>query len=88
VHLLIEGVFMEWRDRITSDPAVLVGKPVIKGTRISVELILGWLANGWTYEQLLEAYPHITHEDILASLAFSEEMLRDEHYIAAYKAVA
>ncbi|AMS32036.1 antitoxin [Betaproteobacteria bacterium UKL13-2] len=79
---------MEWRDRITSDPAVLVGKPVIKGTRISVELILGWLANGWTYEQLLEAYPHITHEDILASLAFSEEMLRDEHYIAAYKAVA
>jgi uncharacterized protein (DUF433 family) len=88
VHLLIEEVFMEWRDRITSDPAVLVGKPVIKGTRISVELILGWLANGWTYEQLLEAYPHITHEDILASLAFSEEMLRDEHYIAAYKAVA
>jgi uncharacterized protein (DUF433 family) len=81
VHLLIEGVFMEWRDRITSDPAVLVGKPVIKGTRISVELILGWLANGWTYEQLLEAYPHITREDILASLSFSEEMLRDEDYV-------
>ncbi len=81
MHLLIEGVFLEWRDRITSDPAVLVGKPVIKGTRISVELILGWLANGWTYEQLLEAYPHITREDILASLSFSEEMLRDEDYV-------
>ncbi len=79
---------MEWRDRITSDPAVLVGKPIVKGTRISVELILGWLANGWTYEQILESYPHITREDILAALAFAEEMMRDEQYIAAHKAVA
>jgi uncharacterized protein (DUF433 family) len=79
---------MEWRDRITSDPAVLVGKPVIRGTRISVELILGWLANGWTYEQILEAYPHITRDDILAALAFTEQMLRDEQYIATHKAVA
>lgn len=79
---------MEWRERITSDPAVLVGKPVIRGTRISVELILGWLANGWTYEQILETYPHITQEDILAALAFAEEMMRDEQYIAAHKAVA
>lgn len=79
---------MEWRDRITSDPAVLVGKPVIRGTRISVELILGWLANGWTYEQILESYPHIEQEDILAALAFAEEMMRDEQYIAKHKAVA
>ena len=79
---------MEWRDRITSDPAVLVGKPIIKGTRISVELILGWLANGWTYEQILESYPHIAREDILAALSFAEEMMRDEQYIAAHKAVA
>ena len=79
---------MEWRERITSDPSVLVGKPVIRGTRISVELILGWLANGWTYEQILETYPHITQEDILAALAFAEEMMRDEQYIAAHKAVA
>ncbi len=79
---------MEWRERITSDPAVLVGKPVVKGTRISVELILGWLANGWTYDQVIESYPHITREDILAALAFTEEMLRDEQYIATHKAVA
>lgn len=79
---------MEWRDRISSDPAVLVGKPVVKGTRISVELILGWLANGWTYERILASYPHITREDILAALAFAEEMMRDEQYIAAHKAVA
>jgi len=78
---------MEWRDRITSDPAVLVGKPVVKGTRISIELILGCLANGWTYEQILESYPHITREDILAALAFAAEMMRDEQYIAAHKAV-
>ena len=77
---------MEWRDRIASDPAVLAGKPVIKGTRISVELILGWLANGWTYEQILASYPHITREDILAALAFAAEMMRDERYIAAHKA--
>lgn len=79
---------MNWKDRITADPKVLLGKPVIKGTRISVELILGWLANGWTYEQILESYPHITRDDILASLAFAEEMMRDEQYIAAHKAVA
>lgn len=79
---------MEWRNRITSDPAVLVGKPIIRGTRISVELILGWLANGWTYDQVIESYPHITREDILAALAFTEEMLREEQYIATHKAVA
>ncbi len=79
---------MDWRDRITSDPDVLIGKPVIRGTRISVELILGWLANGWTYEQVLEAYPHISRDDILAALAFTEQMLRDEQYIATHKAVA
>lgn len=78
---------MEWRDRIASDPAVLAGKPVIKGTRISVELILSWLANGWTYEQILASYPHIAREDILAALAFAGEMMRDERYIAAHKAV-
>jgi uncharacterized protein (DUF433 family) len=79
---------MNWKDRITADPNVLVGKPVIKGTRISVELILGWLANGWTYEQILESYPHITREDIFAALAFAEDMMHEEQYIAAHKAVA
>jgi uncharacterized protein (DUF433 family) len=79
---------MEWRNRIVSDPEILVGKPVIKGTRISVELIIGWLANGWTFEQLLESYPHITREDILAALAFAAEMMQEEQYIARHKAAA
>jgi len=54
-----------------------VGKPVIKGTRISVELIFGRLANGWTFEQILESYPHIVREDIHAALAFSTENLHE-----------
>ena len=79
---------MDWRERITADPQVLVGKPIIKGTRISVELILGWLAQGWTHETLLESYPHIVKEDILAALAFAAEMMRDEQYLAIHKAAA
>ncbi len=71
---------MDWRERIVTNPDILVGKPTIKGTRISVELILGWLAQGWTHEQLLESYPHITREDILAALAFAAQLLRDEQY--------
>ena len=72
---------MDWRDRIVCNPEILVGKPTIKGTRISVELILGWLANGWTFEQVLESYPHITRDDIQAALAFAAERLREEDYI-------
>jgi uncharacterized protein (DUF433 family) len=79
---------MEWRDRIVSDPDILVGKPVIKGTRISVELILGWLANGWTHEQILESYPNITRDDILAALAFATERLHEEDYIPLPKLAA
>jgi uncharacterized protein (DUF433 family) len=78
----------DWRDRITADPGILVGKPIIKGTRISVELILGWLANGWSFEQILESYPHITREDILAALAFAAEMMREDEDIAVHKASA
>ncbi len=78
----------DWRERVVSDPVILAGKPAIKGTRISVELILGWLANGWSFEQVLESYPHISHEDILAALAFAAEMMREDEYIAIHKATA
>jgi len=79
---------MDWHDRIVTDPAILVGKPVIKGTRISVELVIGWLANGWTIEQILESYPHITREDVLAALAFAADRLREEDYIPLPKIAA
>ena len=69
---------MTWRERITADPEVLVGKPCVKGTRLSVELILGWLAHGWTHDMLIEAYPQLAHDDILAALAFAADALREE----------
>ena len=71
---------MDWRDRIVSNPDILVGKPCVKGTRLSVELILGWLAQGWTHDMLLESYPQLSRDDILAALGFAAEKLREESY--------
>ncbi|MBI3920092.1 MAG: DUF433 domain-containing protein [Armatimonadetes bacterium] len=61
---------------IVSNPKVMMGKPVIMGTRITVELILEKLAAGETVEQLPEAHPHLTREAIFADLAFTKEALR------------
>ena len=61
-----------WREWIVSDPSVMMGKPVIVGTRITVELILEKLAAGETVEDLLEAHPRLTREAIHAALAFAE----------------
>ena len=61
---------------IVSDPKVMMGKPVIAGTRITVELILEKLAAGETMEQILEAHPRLTREAVLAALAFAVEALR------------
>lgn len=63
-------------DLINSDPSVLMGKPVITGTRITVEVILEKLAAGETIEQILEAHPRLTREAIKAALAFAAEALR------------
>ncbi len=71
----------EWRDRIVMNPDVLVGKPTIKGTRISVELILGWLASGWSIEDILKEYPQVTRADVLAALNFTAEFMRDERFL-------
>ncbi|RMF93353.1 MAG: DUF433 domain-containing protein [Nitrospinota bacterium] len=65
-----------WREWIVSNPSVMMGKPVIVGTRITVELILEKLAAGETIEDLLEAHPRLTHEAIQAALAFAAEALR------------
>ena len=59
-------------DRINIDPAIMMGKPVIRGTRITVELLLRKLAEGASEDQLLEDYPHISREDIRAAVVFSE----------------
>ena len=62
---------MNWNERITIDPKVLVGKPVIKGTRLSVELVIDLLGRGWTTEQILREYEHLTPDDIQAYLAYA-----------------
>jgi uncharacterized protein (DUF433 family) len=69
---------MSWEDRIIADPKILVGKPVIKGTRISVELVLDLMAQGWTDEQIMASYPHITAEDLRACFAYASEVLHSE----------
>ena len=69
---------MTGEDRITIDPQVLVGKPVIKGTRIAVEFVVDLLARGWTVEQILREYGHLTTEDIQACLAYASDTLKSE----------
>ena len=79
---------MNWRDHIISDPEILVGKPVVKGTRLSVDLILDRLADGWTAEDLFKSYPRFTPEALQAVFAFAAEVLKDEDYVARAKAAA
>jgi uncharacterized protein (DUF433 family) len=69
---------MNWEDRIIADPGVLVGKAVIKGTRLAVEFIIDLLANGWSEQQILDNYPGITHDDITACLRYANELVKSE----------
>jgi uncharacterized protein (DUF433 family) len=69
---------MNYGDRITVATDVLVGKPIIKGTRIAVEFIIGLLANGWSHEDILKNYPGLTAEDILACLSYASSVLQAE----------
>jgi uncharacterized protein (DUF433 family) len=69
---------LSWQDRISIDPKVLTGKPVVKGTRLAVEFIVEALAQGWTEGDLLKSYPGLTREDILACLAYASEVLKTE----------
>jgi uncharacterized protein (DUF433 family) len=69
---------MPWQDRIVVDPTILTGKPVVKGTRLAVEFILGLLAEGWTYEQIEQNYPSLTDEDIHAALHYAADLMKRE----------
>jgi uncharacterized protein (DUF433 family) len=68
----------DWQERIVIDPQILLGKPVVKGTRLAVEFIVDLLSQGWTEAEILKNYPGLTHEDILACLAYAGELLRAE----------
>lgn len=69
---------MRWQDRIIVDPKILVGKPIVKGTRISVEFVVDLLGRGWSQEQILKEYDHLTTEDIQACLAYAGDVLKSE----------
>jgi uncharacterized protein (DUF433 family) len=66
---------MSWQDRIEIKPEVLVGKPVVKGTRLSVEFLVGLLAEGWSTEEVLSNYPGLAREDLLACLSYAADVL-------------
>ena len=69
---------IEWKDYIHSDPEISLGKPVVKGTRLSVEFILGLFAEGWTDQQIIENYPTLSKESLRAVFAFATECMREE----------
>ena len=69
---------MTHENRITLDPAVLSGKPVVRGTRLAVDFIVGLLGQGWTEADILRNYPGLAHEDILACLQYAGEVMRSE----------
>ncbi len=67
---------MAWKEHIHTDPEILIGKPVIKGTRISVEFILSLYRAGWSEKEILENYPHITSLDLRAVFAYLPEYIQ------------
>lgn len=67
-----------WNKYISINPKVQLGKPVIKNTRITVELIIEKLSTGETYEQIIESYPHINKKHILACLSYASNSLKNE----------
>jgi len=71
---------MNWQEYIVSDQQILLGKPTIKGTRISVELLLELLSSGWSTQQILASYPTINEEAIKAVFAYLKECIQQEFY--------
>jgi uncharacterized protein (DUF433 family) len=67
-----------WQTWITTNPDVLAGKPVVKGTRLSVSFLLGLLSQGWTEAQILENYPQLSREGLRVAIAYAQEMVEEE----------
>jgi uncharacterized protein (DUF433 family) len=69
---------LDWEDRIVIDPEILVGKPIVKGTRLAVDFVIDLLAQGWPESEILRNYPGLTREDIKACLGYASASLRAE----------
>ena len=65
-------------ERIIIDPDILAGKPIVRGTRISVEFVIGLLADGWSEKDILDNYPSLKHEDVTACLAYARDLIAQE----------
>jgi uncharacterized protein (DUF433 family) len=74
---------MNWRDRITLGTTVRAGKPVIKGSRLAVDFIVGLLGQDWTEADIIRNYPGVTHDDIAACLQYASEILQSEKVYSA-----
>jgi uncharacterized protein (DUF433 family) len=68
---------MNWQEYIITDNDILLGKPVVKGTRLSVDHIIGLLANGWTEKELFDNYPRLTKDALKAVFAYIQDCLKD-----------
>ena len=73
---------MDWQNYIHSDPDILLGKPVVKGTRLAVDFLLGLLAAGWSEQQILENYPTLTPQALQAVFAYAVACMRDQSLFA------
>lgn len=69
---------MNWQERIIVDPDILVGKPVVKGTRMAVEFIIDLMAQGWSEAEILRNYPGLTQADVQACLSYASAVLQAE----------
>lgn len=67
-----------WQERIEIDPGRLGGKPVVRGSRITVELVVGMVADGWSEARILDEYPTLTADDVRACLHYAADLLRQE----------
>lgn len=79
---------IQWQNYIHSDSQVLLGKPTIKGTRISVELILELFETGWTTEMILKSYPRLTEDSIKAVFSYLKDCIKHELYFPIKKTAA
>jgi uncharacterized protein (DUF433 family) len=71
---------MNWSEYIVSDPSILLGKPTIKGTRISIEIILELLESGWNEEMILESYPSLSEDSLRAVFSYLKSCIQNELY--------
>jgi uncharacterized protein (DUF433 family) len=76
--LSVRKISMIQSSRIVLDPAILAGKPVIRGTRLSVDFVIGLMADGWSEAEILRNYPGLTREDLAACLAYARDVLKSE----------